>query len=171
MKLHLRKDLSFTLGTKLEHNDYTGFEFEPDARLSWNLSSSQTLWAAVSRAVRTPSRIDHDLSEGTPPYLVILKGGSDFASESVIAYEAGLSCAAEFERHHVRLGFLQSIRRCPQHEHHSRAPSCRSSSPTIWKGDTYGMELSGNYQMSEILVAARGLYLAEGAPARQSRAV
>ncbi len=39
----LRKDLSFTLGTKLEHNDYTGFEVEPDTRLSWNLSSDQAL--------------------------------------------------------------------------------------------------------------------------------
>jgi len=88
-EVHLREDLSFALGTKLEHNDYTGFEFEPDARLSWSLNSTQNLWAAVSRAVRTPSRIDHDLSVGTPPYLVVLKGGSDFTSESVIAYELG----------------------------------------------------------------------------------
>src|SRR5258708_32051418 len=85
----LRKNLSFTLGTKLEHNDYTGFEVEPDARLSWNVSSDQALWAAISRAVRTPSRIDRDLSEAAPPYLVVLKGGPNFKSETVIAYELG----------------------------------------------------------------------------------
>src|SRR5579859_7008191 len=83
------KNLSFTLGTKLEHNDYTGFEFEPDARFSWAVSSEQALWAAVSRAVRTPSRIDHDLSEGTPPYLVLLKGSANFTSEALLAYELG----------------------------------------------------------------------------------
>ncbi len=54
----LRENLFFTLGTKLEHNDYTGFEVEPSARLQWNATSKQMIWAAVSRAVRTPSRID-----------------------------------------------------------------------------------------------------------------
>jgi iron complex outermembrane receptor protein len=88
-EIALRKNVSFTLGTKLEHNDYTGFEFEPDARLSWVLNSSQALWAAVSRAVRTPSRIDRDLSEGTPSYLILLKGGADFTSEALLAYELG----------------------------------------------------------------------------------
>ena len=61
----LRENLSLTVGSKLEHNDYTGFEYEPDARLSWTFDSSQALWGAVSRAVRTPSRIDRDLSEGS----------------------------------------------------------------------------------------------------------
>ena len=41
MRLSCGQSLSFAIGTKLEHNDYTGFEFEPDARLSWTLSSSQ----------------------------------------------------------------------------------------------------------------------------------
>ena len=47
-EIALRSNLSFTLGTKLEHNDYTGFEFEPDARLHWALSTNQ---AAVGRGV------------------------------------------------------------------------------------------------------------------------
>jgi iron complex outermembrane recepter protein len=85
----LRKDLLFTVGSKLEHNDYTGFEYEPDARLSWTLNSSQALWGAVSRAVRTPSRIDRDLSEGVPPYLGILEGSDGFTAEKVVAYELG----------------------------------------------------------------------------------
>ena len=53
--------LELILGTKLEHNDYTGFEYQPSARLAWTPAASQTLWAAASRAVRTPSRIDRDL--------------------------------------------------------------------------------------------------------------
>src|ERR1041385_4769805 len=47
------------------------------------------MWGAVSRAVRTPSRIDRDLSEGAPPYFVLLAGSPDFVSEKVNAYELG----------------------------------------------------------------------------------
>src|SRR5439155_719716 len=49
--------LRLTLGTKIEHNDYTGVEVEPGGRLGWTLSERQMLWGAVSRAVRTPSAI------------------------------------------------------------------------------------------------------------------
>src|SRR6185503_11336247 len=49
-----------TVGGKLEHNDYTGFEVQPSVRLAWRPSGEQTVWSAVSRAVRTPSRVDRD---------------------------------------------------------------------------------------------------------------
>lgn len=82
--------LRLTIGTKLEHNDYTGFEAEPNARLQWNPAPSHMFWAAVSRAVRTPSRIDRDISQPAPQYLiVILRGGRNFESETVRAWELG----------------------------------------------------------------------------------
>ncbi len=87
-EIALRENLFLTLGTKLEHNDYTGIEVEPSGRLQWNLTPNQMLWAAVSRAVRTPSRVDRDIREpntATP----ILAGESGFDSETVIAYEIG----------------------------------------------------------------------------------
>jgi iron complex outermembrane receptor protein len=78
-----------TLGTKLEHNDFTGFELQPSVRASWHITTNQTLWAGVSRAVRSPSRIDTDFFvPGTPPHR-IMGGGSRFESETVIAYELG----------------------------------------------------------------------------------
>ena len=49
------KDLFLTVGSKFEHNAFTGFEFQPSARLSWLVSETQTLWASASRAVRTPN--------------------------------------------------------------------------------------------------------------------
>ena len=55
-EIALRTDVTLTLGTKVEHNDYTGFEVQPSGRLQWNVTPKQTLWAAVSRAVRTPSQ-------------------------------------------------------------------------------------------------------------------
>ncbi|HEU5289318.1 MAG TPA: TonB-dependent receptor [Cyclobacteriaceae bacterium] len=86
--------LFLTLGTKVEHNDYTGFEYSPSTRLQWNLTTKQTLWAAVSRAVRIPSRIDRHVRIPTPglSFLGIdnlLVGGENFKSETVIAYELG----------------------------------------------------------------------------------
>jgi iron complex outermembrane recepter protein len=89
-EIMLHEKLFLTLGSKLEHNDYTGFEVEPSARLQWNFVPKQMLWAAVSRAVRTPSRIDRDFAEpGSSSPLVVLEGSSDFISETVIAYELG----------------------------------------------------------------------------------
>lgn len=80
--------LHLTLGSKAEHNDYTGMEFEPSGRLAWTPSRTHTLWSAVSRAVRTPSRVDRDLySPATPPYRIA--GGQKVVSEKLLAYEAG----------------------------------------------------------------------------------
>ncbi len=86
-----------TLGTKLEHNDYTGFEIQPSARILWNPVARHTLWGSVSRAVRTPSRVDNDVRlntfqpPGTLPFPSIgsLSGNSRFGSERLIAYELG----------------------------------------------------------------------------------
>jgi iron complex outermembrane receptor protein len=80
--------LNLTLGTKVEHNDYTGFEVEPSVRLAWRPDQKQTLWSAISRAVRTPSRIDRDLySPAAPPFRIT--GGSKVVSEKLLAYEIG----------------------------------------------------------------------------------
>jgi iron complex outermembrane receptor protein len=77
-----------TLGSKFEHNDYTGMEIQPSARLSWSPTSAHTVWGAVSRAVRAPSRVDRDLySPATPPFL--LAGGPNFESEVLTAFELG----------------------------------------------------------------------------------
>ncbi len=88
-EFRLRDDLSVTLGTKLEHNDYTGLEVEPNLRLQWQASAAQTVWAAISGASRVPSRIDRDFSQAAPPYLALLQGRSDFKSEKVVAHELG----------------------------------------------------------------------------------
>lgn len=76
--------LSLILGSKLEHNDFTGFEYQPSVRLAFTPTERQTAWAAVSRAVRTPSRIDHDLR--VPG---VIAEDSGFDSEKLIAYELG----------------------------------------------------------------------------------
>ncbi len=57
-EIALSKDLlHFTIGTKVEHNDYTGFEVEPSARLAWTPDQKQTVWGAVF--ARRPDAIAH----------------------------------------------------------------------------------------------------------------
>ena len=76
------------LGTKVGHNDFTGWEVQPSARLWWTPSSNQTLWAAVSRAVRVPSRAEEDGRFTLAPGF-FLTGDDDLGPEKLLAYEAG----------------------------------------------------------------------------------
>jgi iron complex outermembrane receptor protein len=85
----VKNQLFLTIGSKFEHNEYTGFEFQPSVRLAWMPATDQTLWAAVSRAVRSPSRIDTELFVPSTPPFVLQGGGDRFDSEKVIAYELG----------------------------------------------------------------------------------
>jgi iron complex outermembrane receptor protein len=88
----LSRRLQLTLGTKLEREDYSGFNLQPSARAAWSPTRRQTLWTAVSRAVRTPSRIDVEFfapEPPVPPTQLKIGGGADFESESLIAYEIG----------------------------------------------------------------------------------
>ena len=81
--------LLLTLGAKLEHNYYTGFEFQPSVRLAWRPDQRQTVWGAVSRAMRTPARIDGEFFAPRDPPFTQLQGNPDFDAEELLAYELG----------------------------------------------------------------------------------
>ncbi len=90
----LPRILTFTLGSKFENNNYTGFEIQPNARLLWNPARHATLWTAISRAVRVPGRLDRDLQvtdvlSTAPAVLVRIEGDPNFKSEDMLGYEAG----------------------------------------------------------------------------------
>ncbi len=97
----LPERLRLTLGTKLEHNEYSGFEVQPNARVLWKPAPHHTLWGAISRAVRTPTRVERDLTivghvlppgalgPGTPGVVTTVSGTERFGAESVVAYELG----------------------------------------------------------------------------------
>jgi len=108
-EIDIAKDWHLTLGSKIDYNEYTGFEIQPSIRLMWDVTERSRLWGAVSRAVRTPGRGNVDVSAdlgvippnqavvGTPsdffvipePTIVRTIGNPDIGSESVIAYELG----------------------------------------------------------------------------------
>lgn len=92
-EIQLQDDLRLIVGSKFEHNDYSGFEYQPNARLLWQASEDHTLWGAVSRAVRTPSRSDRDMFInvwGIPfTYQFSVSGNDDWRSESATSFELG----------------------------------------------------------------------------------
>ncbi len=90
-EIALQENLRLTLGAKLENNYYTGTEPLPSARLAWKLQPQRLIWAAVSRTVRAPSRIDRDLFTTVvlPSGPTPLNGGPDFVSEVVKVFEVG----------------------------------------------------------------------------------
>ncbi|MBI2949119.1 MAG: TonB-dependent receptor [Verrucomicrobia bacterium] len=91
--------LHLMVGTKVEHNDFTGFEAQPSGRIAWTPHERHTVWGAVSRAVRTPARTQRDfmfyaeppasLAPFPLPTLIPGWGNPDFNSEEVLAYEIG----------------------------------------------------------------------------------
>ncbi|MDF3056416.1 MAG: TonB-dependent receptor, plug [Rariglobus sp.] len=141
--------LSFTLGTKLEKNDYTGWEVQPSVRLAWRPTSTQTVWSAVSRAMRTPSRIDRELfAPGTPPFTV-LQGGPDFESEELIAYELG---------YRVQVSPRLSLSAAAFYHDYDDLRSLEQAAPPAptplvigngLEGESYGVELTADYHVTD----------------------
>jgi iron complex outermembrane receptor protein len=86
-----------TVGTKLEHNGYTGFEYEPGVRLAWAATPRTTLWAAAARAIRQPARLEMgvgvDLAavplDGNTVQTLRLTGNPDVKTEELRDYELG----------------------------------------------------------------------------------
>jgi iron complex outermembrane receptor protein len=159
-EIMLAQSVHLTIGSKLEHNDYTGFEVEPSTRMQWDLTSKQMLWAAVSRAVRTPSRYDRDLEvpsglvDAPPPFQFpadYLKGNPAFVSETLIAYEVGY-------RAQLASRLSGSVSTFYNDYDDLRSTTATPTTATYvfpfpvyfqnnLEGDTYGLELSATYQM------------------------
>jgi len=93
--------LLFTTGTKLEHFPFSGFAVMPSARLAWTPSKKHTLWAAVSRALRTPAEDDvtgRISVAGLPPQnglpvILTIQGNPHVSPEQSVSYEAGYRAA------------------------------------------------------------------------------
>ncbi|MBI3119530.1 MAG: TonB-dependent receptor, partial [Candidatus Hydrogenedentes bacterium] len=95
-ELELTKKLRVWFGTKIEFNEFTGLEIQPGIRAAYVPDEKSTVWAAVSRAVRTPSIIESEgslLTKTFPGAMLTLFGDDDFEAEDLTAYEAGYRIA------------------------------------------------------------------------------
>jgi len=91
-----------TLGTKVEYNEYTGMEWQPSIRLLWEINKRNSFWGAITRSIRTPSRLEHDADINTMPHIIPLPpphpgmivvprliANENIDSEKVLSYEIG----------------------------------------------------------------------------------
>lgn len=140
-QIALRSDLTLTLGVKYEDNSFSGDQLLPSARLAWVSGEGDLVWGAISRASRTPNRIERDLT--LPGFLV----GADFQSETLTAYELGY-------RAHSAGGFAYSLS-----AFYNEYDDLRTVSPdpaTIFplrltnhgSGRTHGVEAWGSYDVT-----------------------
>jgi iron complex outermembrane receptor protein len=87
-ELRVASNLQLTLGLRFEHNPYTAWESLPSARLGWSATPQDLFWTSVSRAVRSPARLDREIVFPTaPPY--VIAGGPQFRSELATTVELG----------------------------------------------------------------------------------
>jgi iron complex outermembrane receptor protein len=157
--------LSAIFGSKFERNDFTGVEIQPGARLVWTPDNYHTLWAAVSRAVRTPSSIDRNLQTNITfpgpngaPAMIRLLGDSAVRSEELLAYELGYRWQAKrrfsidlASSYNVYRHLISSEPRTPFFE-----PDPKPAHLVIpayfenrMRGETYGVEIASNWNATE----------------------
>jgi iron complex outermembrane recepter protein len=151
--------LRLTIGSKFEHNDFSGFEFQPSGRLTWTPHSRHTIWGAVSRALRTPARADHDVRLNQHPVfpgplVTSIRGQDDFDSERLIAYELGYRVQA-----HKRASFDLALFYNDYDDLRGLRPGGFQASPppahialyldNTLEGESYGGELAANFQLAD----------------------
>jgi len=149
-------------GLRVEHNDYTGSEFLPSLRLAWDLGPQSMLWAAVSRTVRAPARIDRDLTALDPadPARLQIAGSADVVAETARVAELGWR-----DRPSATLSYSATLYYSDFERLRSLEPSRSAAGlpvlpwtiASLGKGAARGIELWGSWE------AARGWRLHAGA--------
>lgn len=139
--------LHVTVGTKLENNVYTGFQHQPNVRFNWTASTVHTVWGAVSRAVRNPSRIDREFHVGLTPELDFLTGSELFRSEELLAYELGWRLSPEKNMAVSLTVFYNKY----DHIRSAQPGPAPFGIPITFangvEGNSYGAELAATYQV------------------------
>jgi len=146
--------LQLTLGSKFEHNDFTGFEIQPSARALWTPGHAQTFWASISRAVRTPSEAESDVRLNPappvpiPPGLLTIHGNPNMESETLIAYELGYRVQPIDQLKLDLTGFYNDYDDLRTVEPLLPGPVSPSIVENKLFGETYGVELSATAQVT-----------------------
>ncbi len=154
-----------TLGTKLEHDYYTGFVLLPNARLTWQPNAHQMFWAAISRAARTPASLDtaerlnfagFPGSDGTP-VLIGQVGNTHFKNEDLAAYEAGTrmtplkSLSIDFAAFYGDYAHQGTVEPAPPVFETTPAPAhlfIPTISENLMHGESQGLEIAASWKVS-----------------------
>jgi iron complex outermembrane recepter protein len=145
--LQLAKSLNMVVGIKLEDDPYWGWTPLPDGRFSWQMTDNSDLWAAASRAIRSPTPFDDEVQEKMGS-AVFLAGNTRFRPESVTAYELGSreQAAATLS---VSVAAFYNV----YDDLRTVEPAPVTVLPLYWgnlmRGDTYGVEAWANWQATD----------------------
>ena len=148
----LKDRLKLTLGSKFEHNEFTGFEAQPNIRMAWQTDAGNTLWGAVSRAVRTPARGEHDINmqvipqAPAPPPLTIM-GNRDFDSENLVAWELGYRFSLARQISVDLTGFYNKYDDLRTVDIYTPAPPLEASFNNNMEGNTRGFEIDARWKL------------------------
>lgn len=158
-EIELADRLRLAIGVRLEDNSYTGLSPLPSARLSWKVTDTNLVWAAVSRALRTPARLDRELFQAQGS-TVVLAGGPRFEDEKLIAYEIGYRAQPL-----PRLSFSLSTYYNDYDDLRSLELSSTGGLPitigNTMEGQTYGIETWGTYTVTDWWRVSAGVNLQE----------
>jgi len=142
----LTRSLTLIAGLKLENDPYSGISPLPSLRLSWKAAGGTLLWAAVSRAIRSPTPFDTDVVEKIGR-IIYLTGTPDFQPETLTAYEVGVRAQPT-----PRLSFSVSAYYNVYDDLRSVETAPVGFIPFRWgnmiEGDTFGLEAWGDYRLA-----------------------
>lgn len=162
--------LRLTVGSKLERNDFTGLEIQPSVRASFRIDDHWNVWAAASRAVKTPARLFRDgrypvgyyFFPGTDEsFRIFVEGSDELRSEELIAVEGGIR-AELFEA--VGLDLAVFHNRYRDLVQPNRDPAvARFEDGAVYipfenldDGEVWGAELSAKWNVNDRLAFAGG---------------
>ena len=97
---------SISLSSRFEHNDFTGYEIQPNAKVTWKAAENRTFWGSLSRAVKTPSISETSVTTrginffrgvgslealfpANTTYMMSISGNENLNSEELTAFELG----------------------------------------------------------------------------------
>ena len=158
-EITLKEDLTLTLGTKLERNDNTGLEIQPSVRLQWRASPTDNVWAAVSRAVQTPTlattRVRANVGTELTPYgplALAVVGQPNIQSETMLSREIGYRGQFGTHLNLDATAFYNTYDKIVSREMGMPEFGAFTTLPIVFSnmmyGKTYGVELAGNWQVA-----------------------
>jgi iron complex outermembrane receptor protein len=156
--ISLSSRVKLTLGVKLEDEPYARWQWMPSLRLAWKATDDALLWAAVSRALRSPTPVDTNLREyaGT---LDVLNGTSAFRPEQLTAYEVGTrvqvtsKASVSISAYYDAYDDLRTI------DPSTAASGSLYQFGNLMTGDVYGVEMWGTWQVTNWWRVSAGLNL------------
>jgi iron complex outermembrane recepter protein len=158
--------LYLTVGTKLDHNYYTGFNLLPSARVTWTPSARHMFWAAISRALRTPAETDTASrinfagfpGPGGTPTLLALVGNPRIGNEGLTAYETGYrntllsSLSIDLAAYYSHYDHQETTEPAPPFFENSPGPPHLVLPVTfedLMHGEAHGIEVAANWKITD----------------------